>query len=83
MTLSLRSSVRPLVMKESFFSLRSYEDVSRKSNGCFNEVSIMFHESFMDRKFQGCFKKVSGVFQGCLKGVLWELGGCFKGVSNK
>ena len=30
--------VRPLVMKEFFFSLRSYKGVSRKSNGCFNEV---------------------------------------------
>ena len=56
-------------MKEFFFSLRSSNGVPRKSNGCFNEVSIMFHESFMDRKFQGCFKKVSGVFQECFKGV--------------
>ena len=54
----VRSSVHPLVMKEFFFSLRGYKGVSRKSNGCFYEVSRMFHASFMDRKFQGCFKKV-------------------------
>ena len=56
-------------MKEFFFSLRSYKGVSRKSNGRFNEVSRMFHASFMDRKFQLCFKKVSGVLQGCFEGV--------------
>ena len=75
MTLSLspfvrpfvRSSVRPFVMKEFFFSLRSYNGVSRKSNGCFNEVSRMFQASFMDKTLQGCFKKVSGVFQWCLR----------------
>ena len=31
---------------------------------CFNELSRMFHASFMDRKFQGCFKKVLGCFEG-------------------
>ena len=69
MTLSLSPSVRssvcpfvrPLVMKEFFFSIRSYNGVSRKSHGCFNEVSGMFHVGFMDRKFQGCLKKVSRV----------------------
>ena len=72
MTLSLSSSVCPSVMKEFFFSLRSYKGVSRKSNGCFNEVSRMFHASFMDRKFQGSFKKVSRVLQGCFERVLRE-----------
>ena len=66
MSLSLSSSVR---LKEIFFSLRSYKGVSRKSNGCFNEVSRMFHASFMDREFQVCFKKVSGVFQECFDEV--------------
>ena len=42
---------------------------SMKSNECFNEVSRMFHASFIDRKFQGCFKKVSRVLQGCFEGV--------------
>ena len=54
-------SVRSLVMKEIFFSLRSYKGVSWKPKGCFNEVSRMIHASFMDRKLQGCFKKVSRV----------------------
>ena len=54
-------------MKEFFFSLRSYNGVSRKSNGCFNEASRIFHASFMDKKFQRCFKKVFGVFLGCLR----------------
>ena len=61
--------VSSLVMKEFFFSLRSYKGISRKSNGCFNEVSRMFHASFMDRRFQGCFKKVSRVLRGCFEGV--------------
>ena len=67
-------------MKEFFFSLRSYKGVSRKSNGCVNEVSRMFHASFMDRKFQGCFKKVSGVFQGYFEEVLRKFHGIFKEV---
>ena len=29
-----------------------------------NEVPRVFHATVMDRKFQGCFKKVSGVLQG-------------------
>ena len=57
-TKCVRPFVRSSVMKEFFFSLRCYKGVSRKSNGCFNEVSRMFHASFMDRKFQGCFKKI-------------------------
>ena len=60
-TKSVRSSVCLFIMKEFFFSLRSYKGVSWKPNACFNEVSRMFHASFMDRKFQGCFKKVSRV----------------------
>ena len=52
----------------------------RKSNGCFNEVTRMLHASFLDRKFQGCFKKVSGVFQGGFEGVLKEFQGVFKEI---
>ena len=51
-----------------------------KSKGCFIKVSRMFHASFMDRKFQLCFKKVSGVFQGCFEGVLREFEGVFQEV---
>ena len=48
---SVRPSVRPLVMKEFFFS---YKVVSRKSNGCFNEVS----SCFMQVSWIGSFKCV-------------------------
>ena len=41
----------------------SLKGVSMKFKACFNEVLRMFHASFKDRKFQGCFKKVSGIFQ--------------------
>ena len=51
-----------------------------KSKGCFIEVSRMFHASFMDRKFQGCFNKVSGVIQGCFEGVFREFQGHSKEV---
>ena len=73
-------------MKEFFFSLRSNDGVLRKSNGCFNEVSRMSHASFMDRKFQGCFKKVSGVlreFEGFFKEVLRMIQGRFRAVKMK
>ena len=55
-------------MKEFFFSLKSYNGVSRESKECFNEVSRMFHATFMDWKFQGCLRK----FQGRLRGVSME-----------
>ena len=35
---------------------------------------------FMNLKFQGCFKGVSGMFQGYFKGVSSVFKGCFKGV---
>ena len=63
------------VTKEFFFKLKRYNGVSRKFKGGFNEILRMFqlfHASFKKRKFQGCFKKVSGVFQGRLKGILRE-----------
>ena len=51
----------------------------------------MFHASFMDRKLQGHFKKVSGVFHECFEevfrefqrtshGVSWKFNDCFKSV---
>ena len=46
-TKSVRSSVCLFIMKEFFFSLRSYKGVSWKPNACFNEVSRMFHASFI------------------------------------
>ena len=59
-------------MKDFFFSLKSENGVSKKSEGCSNEVSGMFHASFLYRRLQGCFKKVSGVFQGCFEKVFRE-----------
>ena len=59
-------------MTKFFFSLKSYIGVSRMSKCYFNEVSRMSHASFKDRKFQGCFKKISGMVQEILKGVLRE-----------
>ena len=53
-------------MKEFFFILKSYNGVSRKSNGCFNEISRMFHAIFRDRK------GVSRKFQESFKGVVRE-----------
>ena len=37
-TKSVRLFVHPFVMKEFFFSIKSYNGVSSKSKGCFNEV---------------------------------------------
>ena len=71
MTLSLSRSV----MKEFFFSLRSFNGVSRKSYACFNEVSRMFNASFMDKKFQECFKKVSRSLLRLFEGPLREFQG--------
>ena len=48
-----------------------------KSKGCFIEVSRMFH-AFMNRKFQGCFKK----FQECFKSVPRVSQERIKGVSR-
>ena len=65
----VRSSVRH---DGVFFRLKSYNGVLRKLKGRFHQVSRMFHARFIDKMFQGCFKKVSGVFQGRFKGVLRE-----------
>ena len=46
-------------MKEFFISLRSYKGVSRKSDGCFRDVSWI-----------GSLKGVSKKFYKSLKGVL-------------
>ena len=84
MTLSLRSSVSLSVSHEGvFFSLRSYNGVSRKSNGCFNEVSRMFDASFMDRKFQESFTGVLRDFEGFFKEVLRMIQGRFRAVQMK
>ena len=75
--LAAMSSSRSDVLTQSIGSLIHHEGVFLLSkdlqccflevyNGCFNEVSRILHASFMDKKFQGCFKKVSVVFQGCL-----------------
>ena len=70
-------------MKEFFFSLRSYKCVSRKSHGCFNEVSRQVSRigSFkvISRKFQE-FKGVLREFQGCFKEVLRMIQGSFRAV---
>ena len=46
----------------------------------FSNFPRMFYASLMDRRFQGCFKKVSGVFQGCFEELLREFRGIFKEV---
>ena len=83
MTVSLSPSVRSVVMKEFFFSLRSYRGASRKSNGCFIEVLRMFHASFMNGKFQGCFKSVSREFQILFEEVLRLFKESDKWISRK
>ena len=59
-----------------------------KSKGCLIEASMMFH-AFMNRKFQGCFKKfrecfksVSRVSQEYFKGASRLFIWCFKSVSK-
>ena len=66
MTLLLSSLVNLSVMKEFFFSLKSYKGVSRKSNGC----SMKYQGCFMQVSWIGGFKKVSTVLQGCFEGAL-------------
>ena len=53
--------------------------------GCFNEVSRVFQESFKEMEvsrmfhdFEGCSKSVSKVFQGCSKSVSKVFQGSFK-----
>ena len=65
-------------MKEYFFSLRSYNGILRKSNVCFNEVSRIFHASFLDRNLEG----VSRMFQKSLKVVLSMFVESFREVSK-
>ena len=45
-------------------------------------VSLKYHESIIDKKFQGCFKKVSSGCQRCLKEVQWVFQRFFKEVSR-
>ena len=37
---------------------------------------------YVEKKFNGCLRKVSKVFQGCFKEVLWKFQGCLKKVSS-
>ena len=55
-------------MKEFFFSLRSYNGVSRKSNGCL-------------KKYKGCFMQVLWI--GSFEGVSRKFKESFKGVLRK
>ena len=68
MTLSLSPFVRPFVMKEFFFSLRSYKGVSRSLIG----VTMKYQGCFMQVLWLGSFKVVSRKFQESFKGVLRE-----------
>ena len=79
--LSLSFSVRPLVMKEFFFSLRSYKGISRKSNGCFNKVLRIFNVSFL-HSFKGFFKEVLKMIQGRFRSVQMKFPWCFNKVSS-
>ena len=54
-------------MKEFFFSLKSYNGVLRKNQGCFMQLSWIRN-----------FKEISGPF----KGVWREFGGSFEGTSE-
>ena len=47
-------------------SFNGVEEVLRKFQGRFREVTWMFHESYK----LGCFEAVFRVFQGSFKGVL-------------
>ena len=71
MTLSLI----PSVMNELFFSIRRFNGVSRKSNGC----SVKYQGRFIKVSRIGSFKGVSRKFQESLNGVLRE----FQGFSQK
>ena len=55
-------------MKEFFFSLRSYNGVSRKSNGCL----MKYPGCFMQVSWIRSFKGVSRKFQESFKGVVRE-----------
>ena len=56
------SLVRQFGMKEFFYSLRSYKGVSKMSNGCFNEVSMMFHGQEVSMVLKKSLKSPSRVF---------------------
>ena len=76
-----------LVSMESALPLdvsRMFQDILRKFQGCFKEVSRTFQESFkgVSRKFQDCFKKLPRMFQDSFKGVSRKFKGCFKEVSR-
>ena len=58
--------VRPFVTKEFFFSLKSFNGVSRKLKGCL--------------KLKGCFMEILLMFQGSFEGVYNKFLGSFKEV---
>ena len=68
-------------MKEFFFSLKSFNGVSRKFQRCFDEVLRMFHASFkviVSRVFQESFRGLSWKFEGRFEGALRMFQGRFK-----
>ena len=77
-------------MNEFFFSLRSYNGVSRKSNsvsmkyqGCFIQVSWIGSSKGISRKLQNlqrCFVGVLREFQGCFKEVLRMIQESFRAI---
>ena len=68
-----------------FLVLKSFNNVSRKFQGCFKEVARIFEGSFQGvyRKFRGYLKKVSNVFQGSFLCVSRMSQGNFKGGSRR
>ena len=67
-TQSVSPLVCPSVMKEFFFSLRSYKGVSRSLMG----VSMKYQGCFMQVSWIGSFNCVSRKFRESFKGVLRE-----------
>ena len=66
-------------MKEFFFDLRSYNGVSRKSNGCLKK----YKGCFMQVLWIGSFEGVSRKYKESFKGVLRKFRGSFMEFSNK
>ena len=56
----------------------SFKGVSRKAEGCFNEVLSEFKRCLKEFQlvFEESFKGVSRMFQGSFKDVARKIGGC-------